>query len=265
MSNYFGKIAGSGKMINNEEEKYMKNGKNWKSFAAGMTMAVLCALAIPTLAAGNSQTLQNVLVGGIRIVIDGQELHPTDASGNPVSPMIYNGTTYLPVRAVASALGKAVYWDGPNYTVYLGNMDGQLEYPTVMLEDMKSIDVEPKSTARLTDNYGNRYGSAVIWNYGTINHKTSHNSYEYLLNMKYSRFKGTLYVPEGETKDYTITLSIKADGRILYTSPAMSKSSAPVKIDVDVTGYNDVKLEWTPTAQDTSQYSCCLADAGFYQ
>ena len=53
--------------------------------------------------------------------------------------MIYNGTTYLPVRAVAKAFNKEVYWDGPDYTVYLGDMDCKLEYPTVELRDMEDI------------------------------------------------------------------------------------------------------------------------------
>ena len=96
----------------------MKKGKRFGSFIAGMlTMALLVALAGTALAAGSMTDLKDVLVGGIRIVIDGQELHPTDANGNTVEPMIYNGTTYLPVRAVASAIGKAVSWDGPTYTV----------------------------------------------------------------------------------------------------------------------------------------------------
>lgn len=244
----------------------MKTGKNWKPFAAGMlTMAVLCALVIPALAAGSTQTLQNVMVGGIRIVIDGQELHPTDANGNPVSPMIYSGTTYLPVRAVASALGKAVYWDGPTYTVYLGNMNGQLEYPTVMLKDMTSLVTTPTSTGRLTDNYGNNYGSAIIHELGNNTTEDRH-TYEYLLNMKYSKFKGTLYVPEGETNDSTVYLTIEADGRILYTSPTMNKTSAPIGVDINVSGYNDIKFTWTSSAfYHHEAISCCLADAGFYQ
>ena len=80
-------------------------------------------------------------VGDERIVVDRNELHPVDSDGNAVEPMIYNGTTYLPVRAIASAVGKAAYWDGPTYTVYLGDMNGTLEYPTEMLVNMTSIDV----------------------------------------------------------------------------------------------------------------------------
>lgn len=55
----------------------------------------------------------------IKIIIDGTEIVPKDANGNAVEPFIYNGTTYLPVRAVGEALGKAVEWDGKTNTVYL--------------------------------------------------------------------------------------------------------------------------------------------------
>ena len=83
--------------------------------------------------AANTTTLYDVIANGVKIVVDGEKLNPTDVNGNKVEPFIYNGTTYLPVRAVANALGKEVYWDGPSYTVYLGDMKGELEYPTVEL------------------------------------------------------------------------------------------------------------------------------------
>lgn len=233
--------------------------KEFKGFVLGFALcALLVAMASTALAVGSTQTLKDVKVGGIRIVIDGQELHPTDAGGKAVSPMIYNGTTYLPVRAVASALGKAVYWDGPSYTVYLGDMDGQLEYPTVMLKDMTNIGTwksSLRSQSKLADNYGNTYGSALYFDYwegGTS---------EYLLNMKYSRFRGTLYVPKGVSSDYEAVLTITADGRQIYSSPVMTKASQPAYIDVNVTGCNDFKIEWGKYSDDILS----LADAGFYQ
>ena len=194
----------------------MKNGKNWRAFIAGMvTMALLLAVAVPSFAAGAIKTIQ-ARIGGITIVVDGKKIQPTDANGNAVEPMIYNGTTYLPVRAVSSALGKEVYWDGQNWTVYLGKMDGKLDYPTVMLKDMKSISREPSVQNKHIDNYGNTYGSAIYARYGN-------QEWEYLLNMKYSRFRGTLYVPEGIKSDCEIVLTITADGKQIYSSPTMKK------------------------------------------
>lgn len=201
--------------------------------------------------AANTTTLYDVINSGIKIVVDGQKLNPADANGNPVEPMIYNGTTYLPVRAVANALGKAVYWDGPNYTVYLGNMDGTLEYPTVELEKMVSIADSADPTNDLTDNYGNRYSRAV-------EASTYHRNLEYLLNMKYSSLKGVIYIPEGVTSNSEAYLTVEADGKTIYTSPTMTKASRPVPFEIDVTGYNDVKVTMNGSI-------ICLGDVGFYQ
>jgi len=208
--------------------------------------------------AANTTTLYNVLANGIKIVVDGKKLNPTDANGNRVEPIIYNGTTYLPVRAVADALGKSVYWDGPNYTVYLGEMDGKLEYPTVELENMQSIAASHRIAKGkdLVDNYGNTYDRAVYKTSGTV-------YYEYLLNMKYSRLKGTLYVISGATTTDTSVFKIIADGRTIYTSPQLTKQSAPIDIDINVTGCNDLRIEMGESVWDDLYIG--FANAGFYQ
>ena len=209
--------------------------------------------------AANTTTLYDVLINGIKIVVDGQELKPTDVNGNKVEPLIYNGTTYLPVRAVANAIGKAVYWDGPNYTVYLGDMNGELEYPTVELEDMVSIADNVCKTDKLIDNYGNSYNYAIYNAYGST-------KLQYLCNMKYSKFKGTLYVPKGETATHYVYVTIYADGKTIYKSSEMVKTSAPIDIDVNITGYNDIIIEFSePSWAGTLSPKICLGNAGFYQ
>ena len=231
-----------------------------KGFISGFLIcALLTGVVIPTFAAGNLSTLYNVITSGVKIVIDGKELHPTTANGNPVEPIIYDGTTYLPVRAVANAFGKAVSWDGPTKTVYLGNMDGKLEYPTVMLKDMTPLNGNRHrpaiaSPSQLTDKYGNSYGSAIISFDGGV--------HEYLLNMKYSHFKGTLYIANSETYGGSSTMTITADGKQIYTSSPMTISSRPISVDVDITGCNDIIISFSA---DSSGRGIYLADAGFYQ
>lgn len=58
----------------------------------------------------------------IRLVVNGKEVTPRDANGKVVEPFAYQGTTYLPVRAVGEALGKTVRWDGETKTVHLGEL-----------------------------------------------------------------------------------------------------------------------------------------------
>ena len=58
---------------------------------------------------------------GVSLVVDGMPIVPRDVNGNTVEPFIVDGTTYLPVRAVAEALGKEVSWDGDTKTVFIGS------------------------------------------------------------------------------------------------------------------------------------------------
>lgn len=56
----------------------------------------------------------------IAIKMDGEIAIPTDVNGNRVYPVTYNGTTYLPIRAVSKLVGLEVDWDQANQTVLLG-------------------------------------------------------------------------------------------------------------------------------------------------
>jgi hypothetical protein len=94
---------------------------NVKGFVLG-ALAMLLFLSTGTGLASTftrNETI-NVLYRDIRLVVNGQQVTPRDAQGNIVEPFIFNGTTFLPVRAVADALGENVHWDGPNSTVYVG-------------------------------------------------------------------------------------------------------------------------------------------------
>ncbi len=98
----------------------MINKDKIKGFLAGASVAVI--LCSTTVFADSISKAVTAVYNNIKIVIDGEEITPKDANGNVVEPFIVDGTTYLPVRAVASALGKDVNWDGNTNTVYIGEM-----------------------------------------------------------------------------------------------------------------------------------------------
>ena len=60
-----------------------------------------------------------LIYNNIKITLNGEEIEPKDVNGNKVEPFIIDGTTYLPVRAIANALGIEVDWDGETNTVIL--------------------------------------------------------------------------------------------------------------------------------------------------
>lgn len=60
------------------------------------------------------------------IVVDGEEQTFTDVNGKTVYPLLYNGSTYLPLRAIGNLMGKTVVWDGDTCTATLGDDDDLL-------------------------------------------------------------------------------------------------------------------------------------------
>ena len=57
------------------------------------------------------------IAGGIQLQLDGKEFRPKNALGEEVDVFTWDGTTYLPVRALAEALGCEIEWDGETRTV----------------------------------------------------------------------------------------------------------------------------------------------------
>ena len=101
----------------------MKIGKQVRRMLVLTAFAatLLAGIGIGANASGAvTRTLQATYMN-IKLVVDGAPVTPKDAAGNAVEPFSCNGTTYLPVRAVASALGKEVTWDGNTNTVYIGD------------------------------------------------------------------------------------------------------------------------------------------------
>lgn len=194
----------------------------------------------------------------VTIVVDGKEITPTDNNGEAVETIIHDGIVYLPAKTVADGMGKAYYWDGPEYTVYLGNMDGGLEYPTEELSMDDDIGTGWEKTTELTDNLGNTYSNAIRLKYGA-NYGDDH-YYGRLCNMNFSKFKGTIYVKNGTTSNSKTQVVIKADGKTVYTSPEVTKSSAPIDFDINITGCYELQIICPNTADFV-----CIGDAGFYQ
>ncbi|MBR5791553.1 MAG: copper amine oxidase N-terminal domain-containing protein [Ruminiclostridium sp.] len=84
-----------------------------------LTSFLVSMMVVPGFAAGIRKTI-TAYVGDIDIYVDNVLKIPTDANGNRVEPMIYDGTTYLPVRAISNMLGEEVTWDGETRSIYIG-------------------------------------------------------------------------------------------------------------------------------------------------
>lgn len=115
----------------------MKKANQLRGFLLGMlTMALLMGLLIPAVAASANRTI--TVSGDLSIFVDGVEMKPTDVNGNPVDVFLYNGTTYVPIRAVSQYLGRTVKWDGNTRSVYIGKTPGIEQY-LLSVHHMKNV------------------------------------------------------------------------------------------------------------------------------
>ncbi len=87
-----------------------------------LILVIITALVFGTAGvyAGTSvQKIQAYLNYGIKFKVNGETWTPKDADGKVLSPVIYNGSSYLPTKALAEALGAKIDWDGATTTIII--------------------------------------------------------------------------------------------------------------------------------------------------
>lgn len=93
--------------------------RGFTSFLSGVVVTLLVVCLAGTAIAKTGTQAAELTYREIKVTLDGVPVALKDANGNAAEPFIIDGTTYLPVRAVATALGLNVGWDGNTNTVIL--------------------------------------------------------------------------------------------------------------------------------------------------
>ena len=89
-----------------------------------LALIMASCFALGASASGALQEIKAYLDPSITIKMEGEAQTFLDAKGNRVYPITYQGSTYLPVRAVAGLAGFEVNWDQATRTVDLGESKG---------------------------------------------------------------------------------------------------------------------------------------------
>lgn len=230
---------------------------NFKGVLCGF-MAGVTTMCTFTVAAQQIQKKIDVSYRNIKIYADGKLVNTNGDN----EAFIYNGTTYLPVRAVGEAFNKAVDWDGKTASVYLGTRPTNSSQPTVLLEDLdyftSDISFDDYLWDSGKDNIGNIHNSGIT----TRSPGGDGGSIEYLINGKYKRFAGVIGIPfSGRDEKWEGTIKIYGDNKLLYTSPIMTAGVQPISFNIDTQGILNLKIEREDTYVG---HNICIYDAGFY-
>ena len=193
------------------------------------------AIACTTVFATRIYSTIQVVYDDIKILVDGKQIDPRDVKGNKVEPFIYNGTTYLPVRAVADAFGKEVGWNPETMTVTLGSQSFDYLKDLSYVDDELSEDADSGSFNLIK---GNGIYIAVSKSYGTQN---ATHTIAYKLDGKYQQFVAKL---SGQSDYIPAYVNIYGNGReLLYSVPAMWSGSSSLDVEVDITGQSILYIE----------------------
>lgn len=95
--------------------------KRCKHFLLGFLLGALIFGSISVFA--DSVTIQ-AFFNNIKVSVDGKAIELKDSKGNKVEPFIHEGTTYLPVKAIAESLGMEVKYNETTNTVELTKKKG---------------------------------------------------------------------------------------------------------------------------------------------
>lgn len=60
-----------------------------------------------------------VSADNVNVYVDNELVNLTDVNGNAVYPILQDGTTYVPIRAISQLLGYEIDWDGDNRNVFI--------------------------------------------------------------------------------------------------------------------------------------------------
>lgn len=81
---------------------------------------MLLGAGIGAYATSNLQEIKAYLNNDIKVKVNGNAIQLLDAQGNVVTPITYDGSTYLPARAIATSLNVAVDYDAVTNSVLFG-------------------------------------------------------------------------------------------------------------------------------------------------
>lgn len=163
-----------------------------KAFALIVVMSLFATTLISAATGIGRKDITAVLAPDIKVQLNNKLLQMTDANNDAVEPILYNGTTYLPIRALSENLDLPVGWDAATSTVLLGSTDQKVMIDSDhMFQSRRFVFTRDKSKLQINDI---QYNSAIIskdsdwWADG------------YLGNMDNGRRNGTIIEVEAAQK-----------------------------------------------------------------
>lgn len=216
--------------------------KNLKLFVTGfLTCLFLMGAVAGVVAAGSDLDIQAVLSNSMKLKLNGQDWTPKDpATGNYYKPIVYNGRSYLPVRAVVEeAAGMPVDYDSATQTIWIGGRSDVLNInDTAYYKDyygtILTTDTEKLATPNATYKWGVTNDKDLNMQYFTFYLKPDGN---------YKKFRASFFLDSSSKADLVMNIRKETyDGQVIK-SLTLKPGKTLEDVDVEIGGVNMLCIE----------------------
>lgn len=222
-----------------------------------LVLAAACVFSMSTavLAAEGAETITATLDRGIKVTYNGEKQIFTDVNGKIVYPIVYEGTTYLPIRAMSALVDLPVAWDGENYSVVLGGEgDAEGKKDPVGTPDTINVTINPV----LDSNIKVIYNGATM-TFTDVNGKTVYPIvYEGTTYLPIRAVSGLVDIPvEWDGVNYTVVLGTDptfAEGKWTDNVYTNGKYNIKYTKDTNFNTWTDSQIESELGKQESIDY-----------
>lgn len=216
------------------------------------SLAIFISLAMTATASPLLEEIRAYLNKEVKLTLNGA---PWQAkSGEQVMyPITYNGSTYLPVRAVAEALDIPIQWDAATKTVHIG---GTSELIPILSEPYRPLSATITADEQDRKINGEDYGK-VVW-FSKILHSPSQFMIEPL--GQYAQVVLKIGIEGADTR---IILENATDGSVIK-SVLLTESEGLAEIEANITGVHQIRLKVHAEEPNTSSSVRIVADDSYY-
>lgn len=220
----------------------MKKRWNYKIVSLILAIFLVFSLSANVMGANGLIEIQAYLNNGIKVVVKGELFESVDpADGSKYIPVTYKGRTYLPLRAIAEAVGLEVTWDGPNNTAIIGDVGGEIakdtiSYVRVTPEFAPGKEDEFRLKSRQPEYLNRAPGRTFEFGYAINPDHGAGVSIDINTNFEYDKFKATFWIDDNQLYD---------DGSYI-NSPEITfldENGSPVKTITDLEWGNLYEIE----------------------
>lgn len=213
---------------------------------------VFLSISLTATASTMLEEIRAYLNKEINITIDGAPWQPK-LGDTILYPITYNGSTYLPVRAVSEALDIPIRWDAEAYTVHIG---GTSERVPILSEPHMNL------SATITEDENNRkiqgedYGQVVWFS------KVLHSPSRFMLEpgAQYAKLVLKIGIEGEDTRMKWIDDNTSSE----IKSVLIAESDGVVEIEVDITGRQKVIIEVGAEEPNTNSTVKIIAAESYY-